>query len=124
MSLNGFLRSLRNDRSDLGFLFQGVADLITFQDLLRCLNEGFVNLLIDINPLQRTATLTRVEDRTVNNLRSRPIEVDISPHISWIFAAKLQSDIDYSVRRSPLYRQAAGDRACEADQRNLGVSNQ
>jgi hypothetical protein len=114
-----FFGALGDDGADLGGFVHGVADLVFREDVFTRGDEGVVDVGVDVDALDGAAGLPRVEDGAVDDFRGRPLGVDIWSDVGGIFAAELETDIDYSIGGCFLDGKPSGDGTGEADVVNL-----
>jgi len=57
----------------------------------------------NVYPLYAAAALTRIENCAIDYLICCPLDINISSDVCWILAAKLKSNVNYTIGRSSLY---------------------
>ena len=110
-----FLGALGDDGPDLGGSVHGITDSVVGEDGLAGVDEGVVDIVVDVDALDGAAGLAGVEDGAVDDFFGGPSGIHVWPDICWVFAAKLETDIDYSVCGCFLNGETAGDGPGEAD---------
>ena len=60
-------------------------------ELNKLADKFIVEALVDVDPLNGAAALSRVEEGPVNKLLNRVVKVTVGPHISGVLSSKLKS---------------------------------
>ena len=79
------------------------------------LDEAVVERLVHIDALDAAAALAGIEERAVDEVLDRVIEIGVGAHIGRVLAAELEAERREGAGRGALDRAAAGDRAGEVD---------
>ena len=83
-------------------------------ELDQTIDEAVIDVAVHVDPLDRAAGLTAVEERAVGEVLDRVLEIGIRSHVRGVLAAQLQSDLEKAPRARLLHAASAGDRAGEA----------
>jgi hypothetical protein len=112
---DGFFCALGDDGADLGGFVHGIAELVVREDGFAGVEEGGVDVGVDVDALDGTARLAGVEDGAVDYFRGGPLRVYVWSDVGWVFAAEFEADVDDSVGGGFLDGKTARDGAGEAD---------
>ena len=99
----------------MGLLIEGVPNAVLAKHVLDLLDEGIVDVLVHVDPLDGTAALTTVKDSAIDDLLCCPCDIHIIPNVCRAFSTQLKADIHHPVHGGLLYSQTTGHRASEAD---------
>ena len=107
----------------VGLGVERAAQLVLAGEGGEALDEGLVDILVHIDPLDGAARLAGVEEGAVRQVFDRVVEVRIGPHIGRVLAAQLEADAEEPPGRRLLDAGAAGHRAGEGDEIHFGRSD-
>ncbi len=110
-----FFRAFRDHGPDLGGFIHWVAECVSREDGLAGVEEGVVDVGVDVDALDGAAGLAGVEDGAVDYFRGGPPGVHVWSDVGGVFAAEFEADVDDAVCGCFLDGEATGHGAGEAD---------
>ena len=96
-------------------LIERIAEDILSGQLDETLHEGVVARFVDVDALDATAALPRIEEGAVDQILNREFQIGVGRHISGILAAEFKPERREGSGRRALHRAAALDRSGESD---------
>lgn len=94
------------------------------QFLLELLDEFIVHTLMDVDALDCTTALSRVEDRPINKLCSNISEIRILPHVCSVITSQFQTERNDPASGSFTKLDSNGSRARKCDLLDLRQSHE
>ena len=88
-------------RAQIDAALQRIAELVFLGQRHGALDEGLVDVLVDIDALDAAAGLARIEEGAVDQVLDGMGEIGVGADIGGIAAAELEAEADEALRRPP-----------------------
>ena len=111
-------------RPERGRRVERIADDVFAGEIDEAFDEIVIDARIDIDALDAAAALAGIEERAVDQVLDRMIELGVGAHIGRVLAAELEPERGEGAGGGALDGAAAGDRAGEVDVVDLAGADQ